>query len=99
MSTNLLGEFWGIFVFLLGVSRNTPNQTTSELSSSDLFIFLNRLSKSDYDYFVTFIIQSGVCVYVSLLYDQELARISDQSTIYYICIIDCVSKKRRKERK
>lgn len=46
-----------------------------------------------------FIIQSGVCVCVSLLYDQELARISDQSTIYYICIIDCVSKKRRKERK
>ena len=39
------------------------------------------------------------CVCVSLLYDQELARISDQSTIYYICIIDCVSKKRRKERK
>ena len=24
MSTNLLGEFWGIFVFLLGVVRRVP---------------------------------------------------------------------------
>ena len=48
---------------------------------------------------IIFIFNKVGCVCVSLLYDQELARISDQSTIYYICIIDCVSKKRRKERK